>query len=332
MHYPYLQHVVVWFLIVVEASSALPGGSSNHNNGRIFSSTIGPNRTWATSWTLLSTIRKQQDEHETPLLDNNPFQNLYAKFGKRVNFVTRNKDPYEFGDLTKWLDAEARSEIKEVQSEISSFAKIAKKIKWGKRREEEEDGEDHSHIFHATIVAVELFKFLRSIVLVNSIRLTVKLGIERQVLTRLPSFLLLELIHLILDWNYGPLILRLVATELDKRFKLAIFGDEDYNFGDLTKRAVAKYTGKDQYEFGDLTKRALGKFTGKKQYEFGDITKVILERAQASEKGTAKYKDQVQKELHALEDDVRISSADSKNSPPRKRRGNLMPTLRWFRM
>jgi hypothetical protein len=216
---------------------------------------------------------------------------LYSKFGKRVNSITgKNKnDPYEFGDLTKWLIAESRSEVKEVRS-----------------------GEEDK-VSDFISVAVGVFASLRSLLLINSIRLVVKFGIERPVLTRLPSTILVELVHLILDGNYRPQILRVVATELDKRFKEAIFGDEDYKFGDLTKKALLM-------------------FTGKEQYKFGDITKELLERAHASEDATARYMDQVQNELHVLEDNAHSLSADSKSSsPPRRRRGTRIPALRrWF--
>jgi hypothetical protein len=503
MLYPYRQHVVLLFLIliVVQASSALRGGSSSQN-GRIFSSNIGPNRTWATlrffpSRNVLSTLRKkqehaqqaggpptsslvarriksrttalhaaeipsddkkeddlevdvdwrklghdrlgevlhrkfgasvnsitgknkkdapayqfgdltrwvdreartkvggfwytssknetasqmqsnvqsmkqqqqqQQQRHKKPLIDLRPFQKLYTKFGDRVNSVTGKKDAYEFGDLTRWLEAEVRSEVKEVELEVKGFYKIARQITGAKRRRtfrEDEDGKN-DQVSDLMNLAFGVFAVFRSITLVSIIRVVLKLGIERPVLRRLPTIILMELIHLILDGDYRPLILRVVTMELDKRFKLAILGDLDYQFGDLTQKTVSKFTGKNQYEFGDITKR-------------------ILERAEArktsssaySEKATAKYKDQNQKELHVLEDDVRsyqfgdltkkavtkftgkdqyvfgditkrileqrqasagykdqvqeeLNLKDDKSSPPR-RQGSRIPTLRWFR-
>jgi hypothetical protein len=317
-----------------------------------------------------SNMKQQQKQHKKPLIDLRPFQKLYTKFGEKVNSVTGKKDPYEFGDLTRWLDKTARSEVKEVESEVKGFYKIARKLRGFKRRStEEEDGAD-DQVSDVMSVAIGVFAFLRSITLVNSIRLVLKLGLERPVLRRLPTIILMELVHLILDGDYRPLILRVVAMELDKRFKIAVLGDEDYQFGDLTKKALTKFTGKNQYEFGDITKRileraearktsssaysdeatarykdqnqkelhvleedvrsyqfgdltkkAVTKFTGKDQYEFGDITKRILDQGQVSEEAKARYKDQVQEQLH-LEDD---------KSPSPSRRGIRIPTLRWFR-
>jgi hypothetical protein len=246
--------------------------------------------------------QQQQKQHKKPLIDLRPFQKLYTKFGEKVNSVTGKKDPYEFGDLTRWLDKTARSEVKEVESEVKGFYKIARKLRGFKRRStEEEDGAD-DQVSDVMSVAIGVFAFLRSITLVNSIRLVLKLGLERPVLRRLPTIILMELVHLILDGDYRPLILRVVAMELDKRFKIAVLGDEDYQFGDLTKKALTKFTGKNQYEFGDITKR-------------------ILDQGQVSEETKARYKDQVQEQLH-LEDD---------KSPSPSRRGIRIPTLRWFR-
>jgi hypothetical protein len=261
-------------------------------------------RTRVGKLSLLSSKKNETDLSQTEQrnVNDHPFQKLYSKFGKRVNSITgkNKKDPYEFGDLTKWLVAESsRSEVKR------------DKRRHHNNNMEEEDGEEEqvSEYQKSDFISVAfgVFPYLRSILLVNSIRLVVKFGIERPVLTRLPSSILMELVHLILDGNYRPQILRVVATELDKRFKEAICGDEDY-------------------QFGDLTKKALFKFTGKEQYKFGDITKELLERAHASEDATAKYMDQVQTELHVLEDNVRSLSVGSKSS-----RSIRIPALRrWF--
>ena len=41
-------------------------------------------------------------------------------------------------------------------------------------------------------------------------------------------------------------------------------GTEDYEFGDLTKKAVQNFTGKDEYEFGDISKKLFNNLFGKK--------------------------------------------------------------------
>jgi len=39
-------------------------------------------------------------------------------------------------------------------------------------------------------------------------------------------------------------------------------GSEDYEFGDITKKALTSFTGKDEYEFGDVSKKILGDLFG----------------------------------------------------------------------
>jgi hypothetical protein len=61
-------------------------------------------------------------------------------------------------------------------------------------------------------------------------------------------------------------------------------GNDEYKFGDITKKAVTDLTGKDpaEYEFGDITKKAVSDFTGKDaaDYQFGDITNKVLSNAE----------------------------------------------------
>jgi hypothetical protein len=42
-------------------------------------------------------------------------------------------------------------------------------------------------------------------------------------------------------------------------------GNEEYQFGDITKAAVSKFTGKDEYEFGDISKKVGQMLFGNKQ-------------------------------------------------------------------
>jgi hypothetical protein len=93
-----------------------------------------------------------------------------------------------------------------------------------------------------------------------------------------------------------PKIIRVVATELDKRLKIFVMGDANYEFGDVTKRTVCNMTGKDTYQFGDITKTIL---------ERSRILKAGSSTSSNESKGT--YDRQVQQELDTLEKDVRKS-------------------------
>ena len=84
----------------------------------------------------------------------------------------------------------------------------------------------------------------------------------------------------------------------------SITGDDDYQFGDLSKKALSELTGEnltrrsndeneiendyneETYQFGDITKNLLGKagkaVSGNENYEFGDITKGVLKDMDSS--------------------------------------------------
>lgn len=80
-----------------------------------------------------------------------------------------------------------------------------------------------------------------------------------------------------------------LSKEVDKRVRdrVAEFtGKGECSFGDITKEIenrrqnwVGDYLGEEaakNYQFGDITKKALSSFTGKDEYEFGDVTKKVL--------------------------------------------------------
>ena len=41
--------------------------------------------------------------------------------------------------------------------------------------------------------------------------------------------------------------------------------EKDYEFGDITKKALSSITGKDDYQFGDLSKKVMGDLFGKRK-------------------------------------------------------------------
>jgi hypothetical protein len=64
------------------------------------------------------------------------------------------------------------------------------------------------------------------------------------------------------------------------------FTGKPYEFGDVSRAVearrrewVGEFLGEEaaeNYEFGDITRKALSKFTGKDEYQFGDVTKKIF--------------------------------------------------------
>ncbi|KAG7357522.1 hypothetical protein IV203_002210 [Nitzschia inconspicua] len=85
------------------------------------------------------------------------------------------------------------------------------------------------------------------------------------------------------DYQFGDL-----SKEIDRRVKdrVSQYLGKDYEFGDITREVnnqrkawVEDFLGKEaaeQYQFGDITKKAITNFTGKDKYEFGDVTKKLM--------------------------------------------------------
>jgi hypothetical protein len=68
-----------------------------------------------------------------------------------------------------------------------------------------------------------------------------------------------------------------------RKFAGEFSGTNEHEFGDVSKELdrrraawVQNYLDTEDYEFGELTKKALTSFTGKGDYEFGDVTKKLL--------------------------------------------------------
>jgi len=80
-----------------------------------------------------------------------------------------------------------------------------------------------------------------------------------------------------------------LSKEMDSRVqsRVAEFtGNDDYSFGDISREVenrrkdwVKDFLGAEaaeNYEFGDITKKAITSFTGNDDYQFGDVTKKVL--------------------------------------------------------
>jgi hypothetical protein len=86
------------------------------------------------------------------------------------------------------------------------------------------------------------------------------------------------------SYEFGDL-----TAEVNRRSQsrvLEFIGKDEYEFGDITREIesrrrdwIAGFLGEEaakNYQFGDITKKALTNFTGKDDYEFGDVTKKIM--------------------------------------------------------
>lgn len=130
--------------------------------------------------------------------------------------------------------------------------------------------------FHQSLFRV------RTLLLLQVIRLVLLFHIEGPVLRRLPGEFLFEIIQECLKEEARPHLLRVVATELDRR-------RQDYEFGD-----ISRYTVK---QFAMAWKRQFGK-----EYQFGDITRGVLERA-AQVAESEGWKKNLQEEMESVQDE-----------------------------
>jgi hypothetical protein len=171
------------------------------------------------------------------------FGSLYKEFGSTVNKITGKQTEYEFGDLTRWI----------LENQATGPVQAQKMSRPGTEHHDEAKSKSGNHLIPG------FFGALVRVLLIHAIRIILKFGWERQAVSGLPTSVLMDIARNCLHEQARPRVLSVVAQELEHRLKLAIAGDENYEFGDLTKDAVHKFTGKSLYQFGDITKTILQK-------------------------------------------------------------------------
>mgnify|MGYP005849678569 CR=1 FL=1 len=133
---------------------------------------------------------------------------------------------------------------------------------------------------HRSNWGLQTLLHVRSFLLVQVIRLVLLFHIEGPVLHHLPNKVLFEIVQECLREEARPQLLRVVATELDRR-------RQDYEFGD-----VSRYTWK---QFTNTWKRQFGN-----EYQFGDITRGVLERA-AQATDSERFRNKLNEEMEHLQ-------------------------------
>lgn len=110
----------------------------------------------------------------------------------------------------------------------------------------------------------------------------------------------------------------------------SLTGDEDYQFGDISRKTLSDLTNKDlsteAYEFGDISRNFIkqtGKaVTGKEDYEFGDITKGFLKDTDAT---LQSWRGQALNDLP-----VNLLDQTLKKLTPNERKVLLVALIRWL--
>lgn len=181
---------------------------------------------------------------------------------KTSDFI--GKDDYKVGDITKEIDGRVKDEIAKMRGKdeyelgdlTQALDNIAKDLTCELTgREDYEVGD----------LTREIDSRVKSTVAEFCGKDTYEFGdlsaeVDRRVQSRVLEFIDKE------DYELGD-----ISREIENRRKqwvqdvLGPEAAENYEFGDITKKALTSFTGKDDYEFGDVTKKLMGDLFGKRK-------------------------------------------------------------------
>lgn len=204
---------------------------------------------------------------------------VLGKLQSRVNSLT-GKSQYEFGDLSKWLDAQAK------EGAIKLDQAVKNQVQQFTQRPDYKFGDITKELIRrfqeGEYNAEDIWLFLR-----------IMLIIGRHVLpplaASLPVKVLMELIELSMAQSVSEDVTNMLTGEVDKRMKQWMVGDKDYRLGDISKKILKE---KSQV-VSEMAKAAAGKLTEKDVNEFGDITKNLwLRYSEGKKKAKGRKEDE----------------------------------------
>eukprot|EP00529_Nitzschia_sp_RCC80_P029907 CAMPEP_0113445004 /NCGR_PEP_ID=MMETSP0014_2-20120614/2961_1 /TAXON_ID=2857 /ORGANISM="Nitzschia sp." /LENGTH=307 /DNA_ID=CAMNT_0000336039 /DNA_START=1272 /DNA_END=2195 /DNA_ORIENTATION=- /assembly_acc=CAM_ASM_000159 len=172
------------------------------------------------------------------------------------------KDDYKLGDFTKEIDNKVKEEVANLREkdeyEIGDLSIVVDE--WAKEKTSELTGKP----YETGDLSREIDKRVKNAAAEFCGKEEYQVGdltkeMAKRVNNRLADYLGKE-------YEFGD-ITRQVENqrrEWVKRY-LGAEAAENYQFGDITKKALAGFVGKDEYQFGDVTKKLLGGFLNKKK-------------------------------------------------------------------
>ena len=154
-----------------------------------------------------------------------------ARLKDRVNKLTQ-KDEYEFGDLSRWVDARVKDRVNEMTGKSSyDFGDLSKAVA--------------TRVISRRYVIEDIVILLKALVSLN-----VSMS---SVASFLPVKLLVDLLNYSLAADVGNRLTAALAIEVDKRVKV-LTGDASYQLGDYTKRAVLRFIGRGVFLWRHIAK------------------------------------------------------------------------------
>ena len=216
--HPFVGKAVCLLLLLLLLLGALP--ADGYAEGKLF-------REKRRMAPILSTDNNNNNESEG-------FWRRTLSRGKdSVNKLT-GEDAYQFGDVSRWIDAKVKDQVNKVtQKDDYEFGDLSKAIA--------------TRVISRRYVLEDIVILLKALVSLN-----VSMS---SVASFLPVKLLVDLLNYSLAADVGNRVVAALAIEVDKRVKEALTGDANYQLGDYTKRAVLRFIGKDDYEFGDISRK-----------------------------------------------------------------------------
>jgi hypothetical protein len=206
-------------------------------------------------------------------------------FQSKVNSLTGN-DTYKFGDLAKWLDAQAKDSA--LQLDASAKKAIMDRVRAYTKRPDYKIGDITKEIVRRFEVGEykkeDLWLFLRICLLIGG-------SASAGAATALPVKVLLELLEVSMASSVSEDLTSMLTNEVNNRMKEFFTGDRSYQFGDLTKKLLLGQRNREV----DLTQEVLGKVTCNEVVEFSDLSKnlVLLMAERKRHDGGEEVKDMV---------------------------------------
>mmetsp|Transcript_41177 Transcript_41177/g.96587 ORF Transcript_41177/g.96587 Transcript_41177/m.96587 type:complete len:304 (-) Transcript_41177:120-1031(-) len=199
------------------------------------------------------------------------FGDISRSIGTKIAKLS-GKEEYEFGDLSRWIDAKAKEKVSELtEKEEYEFGDLSRwvdsRIKSAASEFTNKDEYQFGDVTKEIASRVSKGDYtLDDLMTLFKILLTFGVGLS-PVSSILPVKLLVEMLNYSIAQDVGGRLASALAMEIDRRFKDVVTGDPEYKFGDLTVRAINKFTGKGQYDFGDITRTVVSMIEEEGQLE-----------------------------------------------------------------
>lgn len=191
-------------------------------------------------------------------------------FQSKVNSLT-GKDTYEFGDLTKFLDAKAKDSAMNLDAAAKSA--VMARVTAYTKKSEYRLGDLTKEVFRRFEVGEykkeDLWLFIRICILIGG-------SASAGAATALPVKVLLELLEVSMASSVSEDLTSMLTNEINNRMKEFVTGDKNYQFGDMTKNLTKKFLLGDRNSEVDLSQQVIGKVTSKEVVEFSDISKNLI--------------------------------------------------------